>query len=49
MTTKTDRYPLRFVEPGLKVQLEALAKEDGRSLNQYINRILIDHVKQDKH
>ena len=40
----TEQVSLRM-EKELKERLEALAKEDGRSLSNYVVRILTDHVK----
>lgn len=36
------------VSKELKQQLEILAKENNRSLSNYINTILIDHCKKNK-
>jgi len=40
----TEQVSLRM-EKELKERLEALAKEDGRSLSNYVVRVLADHVK----
>ena len=34
------------VEPGLKAALEKAAKDDGRTIASYIERILIAHLKE---
>ena len=33
------------VRPTLKTRLEKLAKEDGRTLSAYVEKLLEDHVK----
>jgi len=33
------------VEPDLKAALERLAKDDGRTLSQYVERLLIAHLE----
>jgi hypothetical protein len=35
------------VDPELKAALEKLAKADGRSLAQFVERILLDRIKQE--
>ena len=37
-------YPLRSA-PELLDAIKALAKKDGRTINNYINKVLSDHVK----
>jgi len=36
------------VEPELKEKLEQLAEKDGRTLANYIERILVQHVEKSK-
>jgi predicted HicB family RNase H-like nuclease len=36
------------VEPGIKKAMEILAEEDGRSLAQYVERLLLNHLSETK-
>lgn len=37
-------YPLRS-DKDLLDAIKALAKKDGRTINNYINKVLLDHVE----
>ncbi|MEA2835257.1 MAG: hypothetical protein QOG66_3459 [Methylobacteriaceae bacterium] len=43
--TRTAAISVR-VEPDLKTSLEKLATEDDRTLAQYVERVLVAHVKE---
>lgn len=43
--TKTTTLGLRL-DPGLKAQLQKLAKDDRRSLSSYIEIVLSEHIEK---
>jgi len=45
MTTKTEQIGFR-IEADIKKQLEELAKDDGRPLSNYLQRVLKAHVEE---
>ena len=44
MTNKTERIGIR-ITPELKEQLEKLAAKENRTFSNYIETLLIEHVK----
>ena len=44
LKTRSERITLR-ITPGLREQLDRLAKEDRRKLGEYVYLLLEDHVK----